>query len=102
VVAGALEVQVQFEFEDELEARERTKEKTLLAYQSIFNAADARVVLVDLIRIANVFAPTYRDGNPERTAFEEGMRRIVLRILRLSGIEARMMNQIGGMYGPVE
>ena len=87
---------MEFDFETEARERERVTEKVIAAYEQLFRQAEAQLVLADLIEFAHVFAPTYREGRADRTAFEEGMRRVALRILRFSGWEKKLKDSLKG------
>lgn len=55
----------------------------IAAVRNLFNLEnpDARIVLAELIKKANVFKPTFDPANPYNTAFQEGQRHIVCSIL---------------------
>jgi len=50
-------------------------------YQTVFSTPQGRRVLSDLVRTANVDRSTYVTGDSHQTAFNEGKRAIVMRIL---------------------
>lgn len=64
---------------DEAEALKRT-EATYRSYQILFNSAEGKVVLNDLMRSC-FFYRTTAEANPHETYFNEGQRAVVLRIL---------------------
>jgi hypothetical protein len=86
---------MQFEHEVEREKHEQAVKEVVEAYERLFARTDAGIVLHDLCEYARVFVPTFCAGAHDLTAHEEGMRRVVLRILRLSGIEMKMREQLG-------
>lgn len=53
----------------------------LLKYRALFNSDDGKAILEDLCRSCHVFSSTMGD-NPQETAFNEGARSVVLRILK--------------------
>jgi hypothetical protein len=52
-------------------------------YQSFFATADGEKVLFDLMRTHHVIGSTFSKGDPYETAFKEGERNVVLRILSI-------------------
>jgi hypothetical protein len=53
------------------------------AYTQVFSTPLGQEVLKDLMHFCKVYEPTYVPGDPETTAYNEGARRVVLRILSL-------------------
>lgn len=54
---------------------------TILAYKDTFNSEQGKKVLYDLMKVCHLLQPSYVGGTPEETAFREGERSVVLRIL---------------------
>jgi hypothetical protein len=78
-----------FEHQEEQEQAEELRQKIADAYKRLFSSGpDASLVLFDLMEYAPVFRPSINEP-------EDGMRRVVLRILRLSGAEKRMKRALG-------
>jgi len=53
----------------------------LLKYMAVFNTDDGRAILADMCRTFHVFDSTMGDS-PQETAFNEGARSVILRILK--------------------
>jgi len=52
------------------------------SYKAVFNTKDGERVLEHLCHVAYMHVPSYVTGDSHETAHREGMRRIVLSILR--------------------
>ncbi|MEO5375940.1 MAG: hypothetical protein H7840_17065 [Alphaproteobacteria bacterium] len=52
-------------------------------YQATFNTPEGRVVLADLFRFCRVSAPVVVPGDPIMTGYNDGLRRVALRIAGL-------------------
>jgi hypothetical protein len=52
------------------------------AYRAVFNTPDGEEVLKHLCKTAFVYDTSYASGDPYETVHREGMRRVVLSILR--------------------
>ncbi len=74
---------------------ERRCERVLEAYRRLFSHPEAGTVLADLADAGELFRPSFRNANPEGTAYGEGKRSIVLRILQFSGYEESIRNLFG-------
>ena len=83
---------MQFDHEVTTEAEQKAGQEVVDAYRRLFTRADGAIVVKDLIRYSGVFEPGYVDGNPSGSAYQEGTKRTVLRILRLSGIEQKFLD----------
>jgi hypothetical protein len=77
-----------FVHEDENEEQKETAAKIKEAYKRFFASPDGSLILADLMEYAPVFRPSNNDA-------EDGMRRVVLRILQFSGAEKRMKGALG-------
>lgn len=64
---------------------EERKIKT--AYRNVFAHPEAGIVLADLAAVAENWKPSFRNSNPEGTAYGEGKRSLYLRIQQFSGVE---------------
>ena len=53
-------------------------------YYNLFNSTLGKDVLADLKKFCHHESPTYVVGDPMHTAYNEGMRRVLLRILSFS------------------
>lgn len=84
------------EHEVEKERAQEAAKKLKRAYECLFTGNhDAPIVLRDLCLFAKVFEPSFRGETMEVTMRNDGMREIVLRILHLSGIDRKMIDQLG-------
>jgi hypothetical protein len=54
------------------------------AYKRVFESEDGQVVLRHLMKIGYMTRSTFVAGDPQRTALNEGSRRLVLSILRIT------------------
>jgi hypothetical protein len=52
-------------------------------YRNVFSTPDGQKVLKDLLAFCNMLNMTYVPGDPTTTAFNEGMRRVGLRIVSI-------------------
>ena len=78
-----------FEHQVETEEAKELQERIRGAYRRLFSSGpDVALVFYDLLEYAPVFRPSLNDS-------EDGMRRVVLRILRLSEAEAKMKAALG-------
>jgi len=55
--------------------------ETILAYKRTFDSSDGKLILNDLFKSCHMTTSTM-DSNPHETAFNEGARSVVLRILK--------------------
>ena len=70
--------------------RRRTRDQ----YLRVFDNPDGRLVLEHLMKVGFVFNPTYVAGDPTETAHREGMRRIVMSILRMVKIDDKKLMEM--------
>jgi len=61
-------------------------------YKKVFSTPEGKKVLYDLMKFGKFNQPTYSPGDPNGTAFNEGMRRVILRIVNF--VEADLENQM--------
>lgn len=59
-------------------------EKLVHKYKTVFGGQDGEDVLLDILKFCKVNQPTYIPGDPHTSAFNEGMRRVGLRLLSLT------------------
>lgn len=59
----------------------RERERIHAAYIRVFESPDGQVVLAHLMKQAHVFKTTFVANDPNQTAMNEGMRRLVLSII---------------------
>ncbi len=67
-------------------------------YEAVFNTPVGKEVLRDLMEFAKFLEPTYVPGDPTTSAYNEGMRRIILRIVSILNKDPRkqfeMINEL--------
>ena len=61
--------------------KRKEKYELLLAYKEVFGSERGQKVLLDMMKTFHFFSSSMSE-NPEETAFKEGERSVVLRILR--------------------
>jgi len=61
------------------------RKRILDAYAAVFSHPQAGVVLFDLMENAQFWTASFRNSNPEGTAYGEGKRSLLQRILEFSG-----------------
>jgi len=69
------------------------KAELLLKYRALFNTDDGRAILADMCRTFHVFNSTISD-DPYQTAYNEGARSVVLRILKTINTDPAMLEEI--------
>ncbi len=65
----------------------------LLKYRSVFNSKEGREVLADMCRTFHVFNSTMGE-NPQETAYNEGARSVVLRILKTINTDPEQLEEL--------
>lgn len=71
-------------------------------YEKVFLSKSGRMVLDDISIHANLLTPSYTKNDPYETAFNEGQRNVVLRILKLLKMDVSKFNEQilnGEQYG---
>lgn len=72
-----------------------TKVKTRnTAYKTIFNTPQGKEVLKDLLKFCHFDSPTFMPNDPYTSAFNEGKRRVALRILGIMNMDEEAMNKV--------
>ena len=61
----------------------KRKADTIAAYQHVFATRDGDLILKDLMRTGYFDISSFAEGDPHVTAFREGQRAMVLRILKI-------------------
>lgn len=78
-----------------------TKERLEQAYAAVFDDSEnARIVMADLLKFGHVFDQLHTPGDPNHTAHLDGRRRVVLRVLSLSGRRDDIVDLVA--YHPAE
>ena len=67
-------------------------------YKSVFRSPDGELVLADLIRETRWDQQSYVEGHPDTTAFNEGMRRVVTRIVRFVSMTPGDIKELVSRY----
>lgn len=79
---------------DNVEKKQATKRFNLFAaYKQIFGSPTGQKVLHDLMKTHYVMASTFTSEATHETAFKEGERAVVLRILKLTQIDLSQMQK---------
>lgn len=72
--------------------------KTRSAYISLFKSDDGQTVLRDLVKSSGFMSTTFVAGDPYESAFREGQRALVSRIIRTANVDygtlTAMMEQL--------
>lgn len=73
--------------------RQKEKNIVIYAYQRLFKTEDGQIVLKDLMRSCHFDQPSF-DPDPYRTAFNEGERHLLLRILKTINSDPEQLLQL--------
>ena len=60
----------------------RKRGEIIAAYQKLFDSREGKLVLQDLVKAGHIDIPSFAPDNQYMTAFREGERSIVLRIIK--------------------
>lgn len=71
-------------------------------YKNVFDSPDGEIVLADLIKFTNAHDQSYVPGNPDETAFREGMRRVITRIEKFIHMTPNQISRISEMHRETE
>jgi soluble cytochrome b562 len=63
-------------------------------YHKTFGTEEGKMVLADLYKACGMDRPSYVEGNPDRTAYNEGMKRIGLRIKSILKQSDKQLNEL--------
>ena len=66
---------------------------TILAYKRFFDTTDGKLILKDLMKSCHVLSSTM-DKDPYETAFNEGARSVVLRIIKTNNTSIEEINKL--------
>ena len=66
---------------------------TILAYKRFFDTTDGKIILKDLMKSCHVLSSTM-DKDPYETAFNEGARSVVLRIIKTNNTSIEEINKL--------
>ncbi len=90
--------------EERSASKEEQDRRVKLAYRNVFSNPEAGIVLMDLALVCEFFKPSFRNSNPEGTAYGEGKRSVLLRIMQFAGIEDSIKNMLerNGTHGRTE
>jgi hypothetical protein len=86
-----------------MDEKKKQHERIRMAYRNVFSHPDAWIVLKDLDSVVGFFDVMFLGERrewltPEQAAHKDGMRRVLLRILRFSGLENEMREAMGKRY----
>lgn len=73
--------------------RKSSRADMIIAYKEAFATDHGKKVLLDLMNSFHIFDSTMAD-TPEETAFKEGERSVVLRILKTINIDPEQLDKI--------
>lgn len=73
--------------------RKRDRADLVICYQSIFSTDQGKAVLYDLMKSCHVFDHSVTE-DPHETAFNEGQRSVVLRIMKLMDVNPRQLRDM--------
>jgi hypothetical protein len=63
-------------------------------YRDVFLSPNGEAVLKDLLKFCMYDSPTYVIGDSHQTAYNEGMRRVALRIISIAGMDEKTIEQL--------
>lgn len=63
-------------------------------YRETFSTPQGKAVLKDLLKFCHMYAPTHCVGDPYQTAYNEGMRRVALRITSILKMDDSAMREL--------
>lgn len=66
---------------------------TIRAYKRFFDTQDGKLILKDLMKSCH-FVTSTMDKDPYETAFNEGARSVVLRILKTNNTDMEQINEL--------
>lgn len=66
---------------------------TAIAYKNVFSSVQGKEVLDDLIKSCYLLSPTF-SKDPYETAFKEGQRNVVLKILQLLEVDLNKVEEM--------
>lgn len=65
---------------------------TILAYKRFFDTADGKLIFGDMIKSCHFLDSSFT-GNPQETAFNEGARSVLLRILKTTNTSIPQLDE---------
>ncbi len=71
-------------------------------YKHVFESYQGKMVLADLIAFSGAHEQSYTPGDPTQTAFNEGMRRVVTRIEKFTGMTPKEIRHIAEVHRDAE
>lgn len=63
-------------------------------YSQVFTTPEGQYVLNDLMQVCHMLSPTHVTGDAHETAFREGKRNVVLRILQILGTDSEKLKEM--------
>jgi len=67
-------------------------------YAKTFGTPEGKAVLADIYRAAGLDRPSYVEGKPDRTAYNEGLKRIGLRIKNILDHSDEQIKELAAHY----
>ena len=67
-------------------------------YRKVFSDNEGEYVLADLYRFCGMDRPSYVEGSPDRTAYNEGMKRVALRIKSIMNQSSSDVDRLVSSY----
>lgn len=71
----------------------RRRRDTIIAYKTVFNSKEGQKVLLDLMKSCHVMGTTF-SSDPYETAYNEGARSVVLRIIKTINVDPKQMEEL--------
>lgn len=63
-------------------------------YRDVFLSPQGKEVLKDLLKFCHYNSPTFVPGDPHTSAYNEGMRRVILRIISICGMSEKIILEL--------
>ena len=63
-------------------------------YRTVFESEEGKVVLADLYKFCGLDRPSYVENSSDRTAYNEGMKRVALRIKGILNQDEEQLKQL--------
>lgn len=82
-------------------SRERKMVDSINRYKEVFHSENGRLILLDLLKSTNVIGTSF-SPDPYETAFNEGQKAVVLRILRTIETDPAQLLELINLAGQSE
>ncbi len=67
-------------------------------YRKVFSDNEGEYVLADIYKFCGMDRPSYVEGSPDRTAYNEGMKRVALRIKGIMNQSSHDVDKLVSSY----